>query len=123
MIYSNSYLRIRNIRTLALYFLPACFRLLLVNLCQMNSKISVERFASCHKNIHWVVVIPVRPCNDTYNLSGYISSSVALMLRCLHIPLCLRIAYRRIASCRHCHIHYYNCPYIPYSLGRTYPLV
>jgi len=122
MIYSNSYLRIRNIRTLALYFLPACFRRLLVNQCletmSMNSRISAERFASFRKSIHWDAVIPVRPCNDTYNLSDYISSSVA---RCPLRPRLRRIAYRRIASCRccHCHIHYYNCPYIPYSLGHT----
>lgn len=125
MIYSNynSYLRIRNTRTLALYFLPVCFRRLLVNQCletmSMNSRISAERFASFRKSIHWDAVIPVRPCNDTYNLSDYISSSVALRLP--RRIACRRIACRRIASCRccHCHIHYYNCPYIPYSLGHT----
>jgi hypothetical protein len=120
MISSIPYLRIRNIRTLALYSLPACFRRLLVNpsleIMSMSLRISAERFASCRKSIHWDEVAHSRPDNDTCNQSGRISLTVILVRKMYHTM------YRHTM---YCHILLYrilycNCPYIHYNLGRMY---
>jgi len=106
MISSIPYLRIRNIRTLALYSLPVCFRRLLVNpsleIMSMSSRISAERFALCRKSIHWDVVAHSHPDNDTCNQSGRISLTVILVRKMYrhtmycHILLCHILLYRSL---------------------------
>ena len=111
MISSILYLRIRNIRTLALYSLPACFRRLLVNpsleIMSMSLRISAERFASCRKSIHWDEVAHTHPDNDTCNQSGRISLTVILVRKMYHTM------YRHMMYCHtmYCHTMYCHTMY------------